>query len=109
MDASHQELLDIYKIIKEALEKEKPKRLRLQEWMKKLEKNIVDSKATNADLAKDLEAKEEKFMSLNKLLRHEQLNSVAHEKTIMKQNLEIRILKDSLSELVDTKRNIEKK
>lgn len=97
MDASHQELLDKYKCIKEALKKEKPKRL------KGLEQNVYESKAVNIRLAGDLEAKEEEIMSLNELLRQEQLKNVTHEKTIMKQNWEINALKSTLLELLESK------
>lgn len=86
MNASHQELLDKYKIVKETLEKEKPERLHLQERVKNLEQSVSENKVANTKLTRDLEAKKEEAMSLNKLLRQKQLTKVAHEKNIMKQN-----------------------
>lgn len=72
------------------------KRLRLQERVKKLKQNVAKSKVANIKLVGDLEAKEEEIMSLNELLRQEELNNVAHEKIIMKQNREINTLKGTL-------------
>lgn len=65
MDTIHQELIDKYKSINESLEKKKPKKLHLQEGVKKLEQNVAESRAANLKLVGDLEAKEEEVMSLN--------------------------------------------
>lgn len=103
MNASNKELLNKYKSVKEALGKEKAKRLHLQEQVTKLEHNFAESKSVNTKLAGDLEAKEEKIMSLSELLRQEQLNNIAHDKNIIKQNQEINTWKGTLSELLDAK------
>lgn len=50
MNPAHHDLLDKYKSMRWALEKEKTKRLHLQERVKKLEQNVTKSKATNAKL-----------------------------------------------------------
>lgn len=71
INSSHQELSNKYEAIKEALENEKHERLRLQERVKELEQDFVESKSANAKLARDLEAKEKEMISLNKLLKHE--------------------------------------
>lgn len=69
LDTTHHKLLEKYEIVNETLEKEKPKRLHPQEWVKMLEQNVEESRATSLKLARDLEAKEGEVMSLYELLR----------------------------------------
>lgn len=57
MNASHQEWSKKYEVVKEALEKEKQEKLCLQERVKDLEQNSMESNAASAGLAQVLKQK----------------------------------------------------